>query len=390
MLLPAPEPTTPRPRAPDTVTPVRTKVAIDVGPMYGPRTGIGVAVDHMVRALETLDGGPVLTPYVLSFRSRPAAGVRRLPYPAALAQRAWSRMDWPRADRFVGDAQVIHGTNYVVPPSRLARVVTVYDCWFLEHPGEVNPHVRRAGEVLRRAARDGATIHASSAATAAKARSLLDTDRVHVVLLGLPDRLPVPAPHVAGPGGLRRDGPPFIVSIGTQERRKNLPRLIAAFGIARRARTELELVIAGGEGDDGDAIDAAIRRLGPTTAGLHQLGRITDGEKAWLLHHASVLAYPSLDEGFGFPLLEAMQAGRPVVASTAGSIPEIAGDAALLVDPADIDGLAAALVEASSDEPVRRRLVEAGHRQLGRFSWSETARRLDDLYAALAMEHAAR
>ncbi len=359
--------------------------------MYGARTGIGVAVDHTLRALGQIDDGPELVPYLLSFRGRPAPGVRRLGYPAALAHRCWSRIDWPPVERFIGDVGVIHGTNYVVPPSRAARLVTVYDCWFLEHPTEVHPDVRRAGEVLRRSVRQGATVHASSTATAAKARVLLDTDRVEVIHLGAPDPIDAPPPGSPGPAGRLAGGPPFIVGIGTLERRKNLPRLIAAFGTVHRSRPDLELLIAGGDGDDVAAAEHAIRQLPPPArAAVQRLGRITDTDKAWLLHHAQALAYPSLDEGFGFPLLEAMQVGLPVVASTAGSLPEIAGDAAMLVDSGDVEGLAAALLTVTGETAVRRRLIDAGHARVAAFSWSATATQLTDLYAALAMERGTR
>ena len=103
-----------------------------------------------------------MLPYVLSFRSRPTPPTRRLPLPAAVAHELWSRLDGPRLDRWLGDAEVVHGTNYVVPPTRRPAVVSVYDCWFLTHPAQAAPAVRRAGEVLRRRVRAGATVHASS------------------------------------------------------------------------------------------------------------------------------------------------------------------------------------------------------------------------------------
>jgi glycosyltransferase involved in cell wall biosynthesis len=109
-------------------------------------------------------------------------------------------------------------------------------------------------------------------------------------------------------------------------------------------------------------------------------GRVDDGVRGWLQHHASVLAYPSLDEGFGFPLLDAMQAGVPVVASTAGSIPEVAGDAAVLCAPDDDAALAAALGHVLADADLRARLVAAGHTQWRRFSWQRCADELIDLY----------
>ena len=182
------------------------------------------------------------------------------------------------------------------------------------------------------------------------------------------------APAAAAPIA-ELDGRPFVLAIGTLERRKNLPPLVDAFGRSPPSTRRCALVLAGADGDDRPPIDAAIDRA---AAGSPQrvllTGRVDDATKAWLLRHARVLAYPSLDEGFGFPLLEAMQAGVPVVASDAGSIPEVAGDAALLVDPRDVDALAAALERGAHRRPVRdaagrRRPTPAGRT----FSWADTA-----------------
>jgi len=145
------------------------RLALDVGPLHGHRTGVGAAVAAMVDALAARDDVELL-PYVLSFRSRPEPPTRRLPLPAAAAHELWSRLDHPRLDRWLGRADVVHGTNYVVPPTRRPAVVSVYDCWFLLHPELAAPAVRRSGAVLRRRVRAGATVHASSAATADRVR----------------------------------------------------------------------------------------------------------------------------------------------------------------------------------------------------------------------------
>jgi len=354
--------------------------------MIGARTGIGSAVGYLLDALQELPGPPELHPYVLSFRARLPPGTVRLRYPAALALRCWARADVPDATRALGHPAVVHGTNYVVPPARCARLVSVYDCWFLRHPDQVHPHVARAGEVLRRAVRRGAVVHVSSDATAAEVTDLLAADRVEVIPLGA---IPaVAAPSVA-PAllGERLDGRPYVLALGTVEQRKNLHRLVESFGRLHPVQPSLVLVIAGGDGNAGEDLSASIDRLSPgAAANVVRLGRVDEPTKSWLLHHATVLAYPSLDEGFGFPLLEAMAADVPVVASTAGSIPEVAGAAAVLVDALDVDALADALDRVITDDSLRARLKSAGRARIAHYSWRTTAERMADLYASLAME----
>jgi len=356
------------------------RVAFDVGPLAAPRTGIGHAVAAMHAELGARDDVE-LTDYLISFRARPEEGVRRLPLPALVAHRLWSHFDHPRADRWMGDAQVVHGTNYVVPPSRLPRVVSVYDCWFLRHPSAAGGDVRRAGRVLARAVAGGVAVHACSQATAMSIAEHLPGAVVEVVPLGaLPVAAPPPRPPIP-----ELEGRSFVLAIGTLERRKNLPRLVEAFGLAASEQPDVALVLAGSDGDDRAAIDKAIDALGPAVARRVLLtGRVDDGARSWLLHHAAVLAYPSLDEGFGFPLLDAMQVGVPIVASTAGSIPEIAGDAALLGAPDDAAGMAANLLAALGDTEVRSRLVAAGSVRWRQFTWQRCAAGMAGLYGRLA------
>ena len=160
------------------------RVAIDVGPTHGPRTGVPAAVAGTIDALQR---GPAsradleLLPYVVSMRAKLTPPERRLPLPAALALRYWAQGGRP-IDARLGSPDVVHGTNYVVPPSRAARLVSVYDCWFLEHPELAAPDVRRSGAVLRRAVADGAAVVTSSRATTARVRQLLNKDELPVII----------------------------------------------------------------------------------------------------------------------------------------------------------------------------------------------------------------
>jgi len=361
------------------------RVAFDVGPLVGPRTGVGQAVAGIRASLgdrEDLE----IREYITSFRSKPPEGAHRLPMPAAAAHRLWAISDHPSADRFLGKPDVVHGTNYVVPPCRAARVVSVYDCWFLRHPSLANGDVNRAGRVLRRAVERGATVHASSASTAAEIADLFPGARTVTIPLAA---VPVPQPS-AGPPVPALVDRPYIAAIGTLERRKNIPALVDAFGLVADDDHDILLMLAGADGDDREGINAAIDQLDPAVARRIVLtGRIDEASRSWLLRNATVLAYPSLDEGFGFPLLDAMQIGLPIVASNRGSIPEVCGPAGLLCDPDDISTLAKNLTSAAFDDATRARLVAAADAQLATFSWARCAAELGALYHRLADEHSA-
>lgn len=362
------------------MTDTTLRLAIDTGPLYGHRTGVGVAVEGMVEALGRRDDVEI-GPYHLSFRSTPLAGHHRLPLPGIVASHLWSRFDRPHADRWLGRASVVHGTNYVAPPTRLPTVISVYDCWFLEHPELATALVRRAGLTLRRAVARGAWIHTSSEASAASARRLLDTDRVVAVHLG-PPLTPSASADLAMPDVVSAfAGHPFVVAIATEERRKAIPVLVRAFGLLADDHGTVRLVLAGASGNESAEITAAIDGLPDhVRRRIHRLGPIGADTKHWLIRHAAVLAYPSLDEGFGFPVLESQAAGTAVVASRVGSIPEIAGDAAVLVDGHDPATFAAGLQRVLVDEVARLGLIEAGLRNVDRFSWDDTAAGLVDLY----------
>lgn len=356
------------------------RVAFDTGPLHGPLTGVGRAVEAMA-SHSTVD----LVPYVLSFRASLRPDTVRLPYPAALALRSWGHFDLPRPDRHLGDVDVIHGTNYVVPPSRRPRLVTVYDCWALDHPDAVHRDIGLMMNALRRAIDTGAHVHASSHATATRLRAHFPSATVTVVHLGAPAL----APPIAGTDGAPPSGVPddgrVILSIGTAERRKNLPFLVSLMDDLVGVAPSIRLVIVGGEGDDTAAVRAAVDRLGSNARDrVHLLGRVDDAMVGRLYHRASAVAYPSLDEGFGFPVLEAMSMGVPVVASDVGSVPEVAGAAASLCPVSDRAAWIEALVAATTDDERRTRMIDDGALRVADFDWSRTARELESLYRNLA------
>jgi len=364
-------------------------VAIDAGPLHGHRTGIGNAVAWYLDALEAHPFADQIrvSRYVTSMRASLDDGERRLPAPAAVALRSWARSSRLRADRWLGRPDLVHGTNYVVPPTTAPRVVSVYDCWFLDHPVSAHRDVRLASAVLVRALHDGATALTSSQATADRLREHVDTDRIEVVHLGPPLDLDEDGDDAPPAVATRLEGAPFILSLGTIERRKNVPTLVRAFGRLAAEHPDAHLVIAGRDGDDATTVATAIAALRPEVrARVIRTGPVSGASKRWLLANAAVLGYVSLDEGFGFPLLEANAAGVPIVASTAGSIPEVAGSSALYAAPGDVDAIAAHLfgmVEASTGSTRRQLMIEAGSRNLERFSWDDTVTQTVALYRRL-------
>ena len=170
----------------------------------------------------------------------------------------------------------------------------------------------------------------------------------------------------------------YVLALGTVNRRKGLPELVEAFDQMPLRPRDLRLVIAGLPGLDEERLERTIAGL-PDPSSVVRIRRLDEVQRSDLLYGASILAYPSFDEGFGFPPLEAMAAGIPVVASTGGSIPEVVGDAAVLAPPGDVPALASAL-SAALGEPLRTDLVKRGRHRLTAHSWEISAAGLADLY----------
>jgi len=356
-------------------------VAVDVTPLLGVRSGVARTVAHLLEALPNVAPEVDVVPYVLSRRADAAAlpaGARALRTSASVAIRTWGVVDLPRVERDLGDVDVVHGTNFVVPPARVPRTVTVHDTWCLRHPRTCPPNVRPFRRALGRALRGGgAWAHVSTEAIDEEVHALYGDVRTWVVPFGVP---PLATPR-ALPAELVDTR--FVLAVATVEPRKRLDHLVGAFGAVATDDDDLHLVLAGADGPASAMVDAAIDALPSAVRGrVHRVGHVDEATRAALLLAAEVLAYPSADEGFGFPILEAMAAGVPVVASDVGGIPEVAGDAAVLVPVvADVEPLAAALRGARAR---RDELVALGRAQAARFTWDAHARGMADLWRRAA------
>jgi len=259
-----------------------------------------------------------------------------------------------------------------LPPS----VVTVHDLGYLHLP---ETHTRQQRLYLdastRYAVLRATRLIAVSRATAADLRVAYGAEaaQIRVVHEAAPPSAhvdPAAAAAIAHARGLVR---PWALFMGTLQPRKNLLRVAEAYAALHAAgQANFDLVLAGAPGWKSGPLLTAIAALGLGSS-IHITGYLPPHDAAALLHQALFFCYPSLFEGFGLPVLEAQQAGVPVLTANNSSLPEFAGDAALLVDPHDVDAIAAAMLRLSTDEELRARLIAAGHENVKRFSWETAA-----------------
>jgi glycosyltransferase involved in cell wall biosynthesis len=177
--------------------------------------------------------------------------------------------------------------------------------------------------------------------------------------------------------------PPYIAFAGTLEPRKDLPNLVQAFAVAARGRPELRLVLAGGDGWGTEAVRDAIAHSGVATQIL-RTGYLDNATVAALFRHAEIVAYPSLEEGFGLNALEAMACGTPLVSTKGSAIEEVVGDAGVLVPPHDAGSLASALTQLLDDDELQRRLRQAGPARAAEFTWTRSVHAHVDAYRKAA------
>jgi glycosyltransferase involved in cell wall biosynthesis len=293
----------------------------------------------------------------------------------------WQRLRVPvPIELLAGRADVFHGPDFILPPLLgTPAVVTIHDLAFLTHPECALPSlVRYLTAAVPHALRRASAVISDSRTTANDLHTLLGVPREKItsIYLGVD---PIFTPH-ADPdavAALRAKyglTPPTALAVGTIEPRKNYERLIAAFAQARQhADGPRMLVIAGRPGWLYDGVYAAVEKYGLRDT-VKFLDYIPDAELTTLYHAVDVLAMPSIYEGFGIPVLEAMASGTPVVCSDGGPLPEIAGDAALVVPVEDVDGLAQALVRVVSDSDLRTALIARGLERVREFTWDAAAR----------------
>ncbi|MCU4183775.1 glycosyltransferase family 4 protein [Acidiferrimicrobium sp. IK] len=361
------------------------RVLVDAGPLFGPQSGVGSFTSGLLGALARMPDIEAAV-YATTIRGRraleaslpPSVRLRNLPIPGRLVTQAWRHLDRPPIEWIAGSCDIVHGTNYVVPPAKAPRVMTVHDLSPVRYPEMTDAIVRTYPERIRHALRSGAYIHTHSAFVAEEIVEYFGVERhrLAVVASGVPALAAEAGPAVVEQ--VRAKGS-FVLAIGTIEPRKDYPSLLRAFEEVASQRRDTRLVIVGRSAQGSEVFAEAVARS-PFRDRVDLLGYASSELAGELLRRARVLAYPSLYEGFGYPPLQAMSAGVPVVTTDAGAIPGTVGDAASVVPVGDAGAMAAAIDRLLADDAARDALIERGRAKVGEYSWERCAREMTDWY----------
>ncbi len=363
------------------------RIALDVSPLARNRAGIGTYVAHLLTALVRVAPEHdylLYTPHTLPekdrafFESQPHVRIIHCPSVLMGLRARWDQID------------IFHGLNFKLRGwGRYGGVVTIYDLSRdrLPLPSRKLFGQRRSFLRTKRTAQGASRVVTISTNSAADIVELYGVPRERIAIVSpavSPEFYPFSDPAaqaaVRARYGIRHEA--FVLSGSGTEPRKNIVGLIEAFGLAPRVREKLNLVVVGSMERGAEAISAAVRRHGLESAVIFP-GHVPLEDLRVLYSSCALFAFPSLYEGFGMPVLEAMACGAPVVSSNASSLPEVAGDAALLVNPLDVEELAAAMTRVVEDTAFREDLRKRGTLRVKAFSWEQSARDLLRVYQEL-------
>ena len=384
------------------------KVVFDGTPFLLEKTGIGHYTANLVSHLR--EGCPELEMGLFSISLRgghrlkslapslEGVEVRGYNLPANfLYYHWWPRTTWLPAESFLGEFDIFHATNYQAPALRKACLVTtVHDINFVRFPEMQSRGIRRFIRSLPRLLERSRRVLADSRFTASELMEVygLPAEKLRVVYPGLnPVFMHEPTPEEVETS-LRAYGlaPPYLAYIGNLHPRKNLATLVEAFSLLREGGLEHRLAVIGG-GGLGRLNNVEYRKLmrRVTDLGLEEgvvfTGYVPDLRLVALLTQADALVFPSIYEGFGLPPLEAMACGVPVVTSRRASLPEVVGDAALLLeDPLDPGEIAAKIETVLADRSLRSGLAERGRAHARRFTWERAADEVAEVYRQVKEE----
>ncbi len=360
------------------------RLAVDATALLVPRTGVGTFTAELLKELGPRPDFEV-SAFVIGhlgqhwMPSDIGGSVREIPgrLPSGLVRRVWNRFSAPSVEWLAGKSEVVHGPNYMVPPTKhAATVVSVHDVGFEHDPPVSIPGALGHRQSVRAAINRGAWVQTGSEYVANEIREIYDVDPERVVAIPYGVRLAPPGPHPS-PGG------PYVLALGSADRRKDLTTLVESFNQVAAKHSGLRLIHAGPDGDAAEELNQAIADS-PYRTRILRLGWVGEETRSALLHRAAAVVYPSLYEGFGFVPLEAMLADAPVITTPVASIPEVAGDSALYVNPGNVEELADALMRVLCETELAVDLVIRGREHVAGFTWAQTADAMADLFRLVA------
>jgi len=377
--------------------PFAVRILVDYRPALRERTGVGEYVHELARALSTgPDSRDPITLFSSSWKDRPSpdlavempgAAIADAHVPVRALVWAWNRMEWPPVEWFAGEHDVVHSQSpMLIPTTAAARVVTIHDLDFLRHPDQMPAEIRRDYPRLARshAARADAIVVSSHYAAGEVTRELgVTPSRVHVCPPGRPHWSAAVAARQAARRGTD------ILFMGTLNLRKNVGTLLEAYARLRAQVTDAPRLILAGHATPASARWEARARQAPLAGHVEITGYVDPARKIELFANARMLVLPSYEEGFGLPVLEAMACGVPVVVSSRGSLPEVAGGAADPIDPDDADGMAERM-RALLDDQQAESAAQRGLLQAAQYSWSACAAAARHAYESAMEVHAHR
>lgn len=371
-------------------------IGIDYTPAYEQGAGIGRYVRELIAALATIDTSTEYRLFVAGASALPTPPATNFHWKATRLSPKWTARMWYRArlplpiNLWTGRVGLFHATDFVLPPTlpTTRTLLTVHDLSFVRAPESASPRLRAyLDRVVPRSVRRADQVLADSQATKDDLIALYGTpaDKITVLLSGVSDHFtPVrdPAQLTAVRARYKIGDAPYILAVGTVQPRKNYERLIHALATLPAEFDAVRLVIVGGRGWLQAPIYEAVESLKMADRVVFA-GFAADADLPTLYSGARVVAYPSLYEGFGLPILEAMRCGVPVLTSDTSSLREVASTAALLIDPYSIEAIRDGLIRLLRNESLRTTLIAAGVAQAQPFTWERAARQLRQVYAAL-------
>jgi len=364
------------------------KIGIDISQIIYEGTGVGNYTSHLVTYLSksndielVLFGSSFgafnkLQNFVSNLTNSPNTKTKLYPLPERLLNLLWNNIHFGSLEHFIGNVDIFHTSDWLEPPSRAKKVTTIHDLTVYKNPDLSHPYiVSTQKNKLRWVRKESDAIITDSEATKTDIIEILKIpeEKITVIYPGVDERFKPQDKYfiqdVKKKYNIKNN---YLLCVGTQEPRKNIDKVIESFKLL--SEKDIELVIVGkyGWGEKSKVLN-----------NVHTLGFIPNEDLPALYSGAKIFIYPSLDEGFGLPVLEAMASGCPVIASEKGSLKEIINNAAIIIDPTSTSDLVSSIEILLKDNIKRDELIDKGKKQSQKFNWNKTSSETLSLYTKL-------